>query len=64
MPIRLEDGVFPYTTLRGKVNMRSLKMVTSIDHTLLNGQGVASVMLSMDHFKEDYKVGVAIKLQA
>ena len=63
MPIRLEDGSFPYTTLKGKLNMNTLKFITSVDHALLHGQGVASLYVAMDHFKEDYKVGVGIKLQ-
>lgn len=64
MPIRLEEGSIPYTTLKGKLFLRSLRWVTSLDHMLLNGQGMASLYLSLDHFKEDYKVGVAVKLQS
>ena len=67
MPIRVLqefETEHPYTTLKGKLNMRTLKLVTSIDHMLLGGQGIGSLLVSMDHFKEDYKIGVAVKLQA
>ena len=54
----------PYTTVKGKVNMRTLKTVASVEHIILNGAGLASVVLAMDHFKEEYKVGVGLRIQS
>jgi hypothetical protein len=63
MPIRIEDGGYPYTVLKGKL-LKSLKIMSSVDHTLLNGQGIASLHVAIDHFNDDFKVGVSLKLQS
>ena len=63
MPIRIEDGGFPYTVLKGKL-LNSMKILTSLDHTLLSGQGQVSLHVSLDHFNDDYKIGVSLKLQS
>ncbi len=63
MPIRIEEGGFPYTTLKGKL-LSNFKIISSVDHTLLGGQGLASLHVSMDHFNDDFKVGVSLKLQS
>jgi hypothetical protein len=55
MPIRIEEGGFPYTTIKGKL-LSSMKLLTSVDHALLSGQGQVSLHVSMDHFSDDYKV--------
>ena len=63
MPIRLEEGGFPYTTLKGKL-LSSMKILSSVDHALLSGQGMVSLNVSIDHFNDDYKIGVGLKLQS
>lgn len=63
MPLRVEEGLGPYTTLKTNVNMRSLKVLSCVEHTMLQGQGIAALTLAMDHFKEEYKIGVSLKLQ-
>ncbi len=57
MPIRIEEGGFPYTTLKGKLNS-GMKLLTSVEHALLSGQGMLGLHVSMDHFNDDYKVCV------
>lgn len=62
MPIRIEDGGFPYTTLKTKLHS-TLRIESSVDHTVLHGQGIVSLHASIDHFKDEHKFGVAFKLQ-
>jgi len=62
MPVRLEEGGFPYTTLKTKLH-HNWKLESSVEHALLQGQGIVSLHASVDHPNDTHKFGVGLKLQ-
>ena len=64
MPIRLEEGTFPYTTLKGRFDCAEMRFVAGVEHTLLHGQGKVQLAFGLNHKREEYSFGLGLQMQA
>lgn len=67
MPIRIEEGGFPYTIVKAEAQVSDrVKLVSQVEHMVLGGQGKATLGMTMDHWnpQDAYKFGIGLQLQA
>jgi hypothetical protein len=67
MPIRIEEGSFAYTTVKGEAKVgETVKITTNVEHALLHGQGKVQLGASMDHANpsDPYKFGVGLQISS